>query len=123
MRSDTMLLLDMLIACRKITSYTGNLSEADFRQSDLHQSAILREIQVIGEAARLVSDEYKTQNSNISWRSISGMRNRVIHEYFRVDLELLWLTIQNEIPKLITHLDSLDLPQEDSQSNADNEDM
>jgi uncharacterized protein with HEPN domain len=100
MRRDEALLLDMLIACQKIERFTVNLTQKEFDKSEIVQSATLREIQVIGEAARMVSDEMKSKQEQIPWHIISGMRNRIIHEYFDVDLKIVWQTIQTNIPDL-----------------------
>src|SRR5690606_30717924 len=98
---DDALLLDMLIASKKIQSYVDGFSFDDFSKSDLVQSGIIRELQVIGEAARMLSDERKAQHQEIQWRSIAGMRNRLIHEYFNIDLQLVWDTIENDLEPLM----------------------
>ncbi len=112
MRSDETLPLDMLIAAQKVREYTTNLTQDQFEKSRLHQSAVVRELQVIGEAARLISPETKAEHPQIQWTAIAGMRNRMIHEYFRVDLETVWATIQNDIFTLIEQLRLLVPPEE-----------
>ncbi|MCB9457400.1 MAG: DUF86 domain-containing protein [Anaerolineaceae bacterium] len=107
MRRDETLLLDRLIAAQKIKTFANDLSWETFRESKLHQSAIIRELQVIGEAARLVTTEMKTLHPEIHWGEISGMRNRLIHEYFRVDLETIWDAVQNNIGDLVERLKPL----------------
>lgn len=107
MRSDAALLLDMLLALRKIVRFVEGLDEAAFRSSELVQSAAIREFQVLGEAARLVSEAAKQQHSSLPWRLIAGMRNRLIHEYFDVRLDVLWETIQRDVPALIAQLELL----------------
>ena len=79
MRDDDTHLLDMLLAARKVKKFAVGLTEGIFGQSELHQSAIIRELQVIGEAARLVSDDRKTALPQIQWAQIAGMRNRLVH--------------------------------------------
>ena len=101
MRSDEAHLLDMLLAAEKIQRFVVGINQDQFLADEMRQSAILREIQVIGEAARLISDKFKTAHDDIPWKQITGMRNRVIHEYFRVSLEIVWITTQVEIPQLI----------------------
>ncbi len=112
MRDDRTYFLDMLIAARKIQTFTNDLSEETFNKSELHQSAVIREFQVIGEAARLVSNEGKATHSEIEWDEIAGMRNRLIHEYFRVKLYIVWDAVQNDIGKLIAQLEPLVPPEE-----------
>ncbi|NNJ10287.1 DUF86 domain-containing protein [Chloroflexales bacterium ZM16-3] len=104
MRSDEALLLDMLLALQKIVHFTQGLGEAEFQASDLVQSAVIREFQVLGEAARLVSAEAQAQHPAIPWRLIAGMRNRLIHEYFDVRLDVVWTTVQRDIPQLLQQL-------------------
>jgi uncharacterized protein with HEPN domain len=97
----------MLIAARNVREFAANLTEETFRQSKLHQSAIVRELQIIGEAARLVSQKTKTRHPAINWTAIAGMRNRMIHEYFRVDLDVIWETVENDIGDLTEQLTPL----------------
>ncbi|MCB9450286.1 MAG: DUF86 domain-containing protein [Anaerolineaceae bacterium] len=107
MRHDQVLLLDMLLAARDIREFTAGLSEEAFRANRMAQSAVIREFQVIGEAARQVSVETQEEYSTIAWRQISGMRNRMIHEYFDVRLDVVWDAIQNDIPDLIQALEKI----------------
>ena len=104
MRSDETHLLDMLLAAEKIQRFIKEISQQQFLEDEMRQSAVLREIQVIGEAARLVSEDFKGKHETIPWGQIAGMRNRVIHEYFRVSLEIIWTTIQTDIPNLIREI-------------------
>lgn len=67
----------------------------------------MRELLVIGEAARGVSDSGKLQHPEIKWDEISGMRNRLVHEYFRIKLNLVWETVKYDIPILVTQLEPL----------------
>ena len=82
MRSDDALLLDMLIAARKIVRFSAGMTLDTFEADEMAQSAIIRELQVLGEAARLVSEESKTAYSAIDWRTMTGMRNRLVHVGF-----------------------------------------
>jgi uncharacterized protein with HEPN domain len=119
MRRDDALLLDMLIAARKILRFTAGLSEDEFRASELIQSAVIREIQVIGEAARLVSDETRTEQAALAWPAIAGMRNRIIHEYFNIDLEVVWETIRDDLPALVEQLERIVPPEEKDEDAPD----
>jgi uncharacterized protein with HEPN domain len=113
MRDDAAHLLDMFLAAQKILKFIDGISEEAFRASELHQSAVIRELQVIGEAARLVSEKSKTQYEAINWTIIIGMRNRLVHEYFRINLRIVWDTISNHIPILIAQLQPLIPPPEE----------
>ncbi|RMG80718.1 MAG: DUF86 domain-containing protein, partial [Chloroflexi bacterium] len=98
---DTARLLDMLIAARKIRRFTRNMTFAEFISNEMAQSAVIRELQVIGEAARLISEETQDQYPDIDWAAIRGMRNRLIHEYFSIRLEIVWGTATRDIVALI----------------------
>ena len=106
-RRDEVLVLDMLIAARKIQRFSAGMTRDTLEDNEMAVSAIVREFQVIGEAARMVSDDFKTQHAVIPWKTLRGLRNRVIHEYFRVDLDILWQTIEDNLPVLITQLEPL----------------
>lgn len=111
MRSNEALLLDMLIAVRKIQRFSTGLSEDEFRANELVQSAVIREFQVLGEAARMITEATEGQYPSIPWRIIAGMRNRLIHQYFAIRLDVVWETIQNDIPALLAQLESIVPPE------------
>jgi len=83
-----------------------------FQQSELHQNAVMRPLEIIGEAARLVSQQTRQAHPEIPWEQMIGMRNRLIHEYFRVNLKTVWETVQNDLPRLIALMEPL-VPPED----------
>ena len=112
MSRDKALLLDILLAARDAISYVEGLDREGFMESKLHQDAVVRALEVVGEAAQKVSDQGKKAAPDIPWRQITGMRNRLIHEYFRVDLEEVWDTVQTSIPELITKIEPLVPPEE-----------
>jgi len=105
MRQDEAYFLDMLIAARSIKEYSGQITQIQFEQTRLYQSAVIRELQIIGETARQISDESQIAHPEIPWRKLAGLRNRIIHEYFRVDLETIWQIIQEEVEPLIIELE------------------
>lgn len=119
MRNDMTYLLDMLLAARHIGEFTAGMDRAQFMASLLHQNAVIRLIQVIGEAARLVSQETKNAQPEIPWHQISGMRNHVIHRYFDVNLDYVWDVVERDAPELVALLAPL-VPKEDS-FDAENE--
>lgn len=83
-----------------------------FQQSELHQNAVMRPLEIIGEAARLVSQQTRQAHPEIPWEQMIGMRNRLIHECFRVNLKTVWETVQNDLPRLIALMEPL-VPPED----------
>lgn len=74
--------------------------EKEFFENELIQGWILLQLQIIGEAARAISRETYSQYPNIAWRDIIGFRNLLVHEYFRVDLRIVWRIVDQEIPEL-----------------------
>ena len=99
-KDSTIYLADILDAISKIETYTKGVDEEEFTASSLLQDAAIRRIAIIGQAARNLPQEIKDQYPEIPWQRIIGMRNRVIHEYRGVDVELTWGIIQKDLPKL-----------------------
>lgn len=69
--------------------------------------AVVRAIEVLGEAANKVSEDVRTANTDIPWKGIVGMRNRLIHAYFDIDTDMVWETVQVEIPAILPYLEAL----------------
>lgn len=111
MRRDEAYLLDMLIAARDAISCLGNLSPQEFRKSRLHQLAVLKAVETVGEAAARVSETTRTLHPDIPWREIVGMRHRLVHGYFEVDLEIIWSTVRNDLPPLVARLQEIVPPE------------
>jgi len=109
--------LDMLLAARQMMKMIADVNQDVFNQSEIHQLATMRLIQIIGEAARKVSDEARNQHPQIEWTKIIGMRNRLVHDYNNVDLNIVWNVISEEIPKLIPLLEAIVPPEDDTPEN------
>lgn len=88
----------------KITSHLKKITQEKFLKNDLYRSAVVRELEVIGEAANQVSTEVREQFGAIPWAQMIGMRNRLIHGYFQVDYTIVWEVAKKEIPKLAGHV-------------------
>ncbi len=99
-RKDKDFILDIIEACERILNYTKNLSYEDFFKNSEKQDAVIRNIEIIGEAVKHLSDEVKNKYGEIDWKSIAGMRDKLIHFYFGLNLEIVWKVIEKEIPKL-----------------------
>ena len=91
---------DILESIKKIENYIANLSYEDFVQDDLVRDAVLRNLEVIGEATKNIPDNIREKYPLIPWRRIIGLRNIVIHEYFGVDFENIWRIITKNIPEV-----------------------
>ncbi len=100
-------LLDMLIWARRASAYTTALSEPTFCTSALAQDATIRCLEVIGEAAGRISAEFRDEHPEIPWVKITGMRNRLAHEYAHVNMSEVWRTATRDCPQLIVQLTPL----------------
>ena len=104
--------LDMLQASRKALEYARGLTEEQFHVSNLHQDAVLRQLTVVGEAAKRVSVEFRMNHHDVPWRQIAGFRDVVVHDYTSVDLQEVWRIVQEDLPTLIALLEPLVPPEE-----------
>jgi uncharacterized protein with HEPN domain len=109
---DNSYFLDILIAAKKAIAFTDGLTYQDFLNSELHQNAVIRPLEIIGEAAGKVSVETRSLYPDIPWGQMIGMRNRLIHDYLDVDLLTVWDTIQEDLPSLISSIEPLVPPEE-----------
>jgi uncharacterized protein with HEPN domain len=100
MRDHKLYLTDILNAIESIERFVAGLEAASFKNDDKTSSAVIRKFEIIGEAAKNVPDAVKQQYSDIPWKEMAGMRDRLIHFYFGVDYDLVWSTIKNRLPQL-----------------------
>lgn len=108
---DAARLWDMLNASRHIVSFTQGRTFADYCDDLQFRSAVERQIEIIGEAARTVSDEFKEQHTIIPWRKIVVQRHVLAHEYGQIDNERLWGVATVHVPELISLLEPLIPPE------------
>jgi len=88
-------------AIYKIESFLEGVSKNEFIEEDsLTQSAVIRQLEIIGEASKKVEENFKEKHPEIPWRDMSDTRNKVIHDYFQVDYELIWDIYEKDLPKL-----------------------
>ncbi len=104
-------LMDMLISARRALEFVDGMTETDFLASTLHQHAVVRAIEILGEAARGVSEDRRDELTQIPWEDLIGMRSKLIHEYFRVKLDVVWGVIRNDLPPLIEQLEAIVPPE------------
>lgn len=104
MINSVVLIRHILGAIERIESYTRNISEDEFMKNFLIQDGVVRNLEIIGEASRKIESGIKDSSPNIPWKKISGMRNKLIHEYFGVDLNTVWIVLVEDLPPLRTAL-------------------
>jgi len=102
---DISYLTDILEAARLIRSFIHDVDKERFDDSPLIQSAIIRQMEIIGEATKRLSDKFKSEHSEIPWRKIAGMRDILIHAYDHVDLNEVWNAAQTSMPALIKSIE------------------
>ena len=107
---DLIRLRHMRDAVEKIEEYTDGCERSDLETDELLALAIVRLLEILGEAAARISPQTQQSLSGIPWRQIVGMRNRLIHGYFDVDLNIVWSVVQDDIPTLSAVLDKTLLP-------------
>ncbi len=110
-RDDSAYLLDMLLAARDALSFTEGLSYHEFARDRRTQLSVLKAVEIVGEAAAHVSEDARQLHQAIPWREIVGMRNRLVHAYFDIDLRLVWDTACDDLPALIALLEPLVPPE------------
>jgi uncharacterized protein with HEPN domain len=93
-------IIHILESISLIESYTKQMSKEDFLKSRQVQDAVMRRLEIIGEATKNIPNSFRKDNPGIPWREIAGMRDILVHEYFGVDLELTWKTVQENLPYL-----------------------
>ncbi len=107
MSRDSATLLDVLKAARLAVEFREGMDKRAFLNDPKTQSAILHQLLVLGEAAKRLSQEFRERYQKIPWKKITGMRDKLIHEYDNVDLDEVWKTTRSDIPRLIKQLEPL----------------
>lgn len=113
---DNSSLLDMYQAGEKVLSFTDGITLEELQSDEMRISAVLYETVVIGEAITRISLNFRAEHPEIPWKSMVGMRNVLIHQYDKVDFDLLWDAIQNGIPEMLDRISSLLPPAPNSAS-------
>lgn len=103
-RLPKLLLLDILESAEKIDIYTSNLTYDEFIDDSKTIDAVIRNIEIIGEATNRLPEELKETNTNIDWFKIRGLRNRIVHNYFGINYRIIWSIKEEDIPNLVTQI-------------------
>jgi uncharacterized protein with HEPN domain len=99
-KDDSVYLRHVLDAIDRIEEYTRDITYRDFLNNHLRQDAAIRQIEVIGEAVKKLSSDLKKGHPEIPWKDVAGMRDKLIHDYFGVDLDAVWDTVEKDLPRL-----------------------
>jgi len=106
-KDDRIRLQHMLDAANEALNFTRGRTRRDLDNDRMLVLSLARELEIIGEAASKVSSETRSQNTSIPWLDISGMRNRLVHAYFDVDLDVVWSTVTKDLPVLKADLEKI----------------
>lgn len=106
-RSLDLILEDMLLNIRKASRYTEKMTLEDFKKSEITQDAVLRVIQIIGEAAYYATEEQKTRHTEIEWTKIARSRHILVHHYENIDLEIIWRIVKEHLPVLEKQIEAI----------------
>lgn len=110
----------ILTAITRINHYIEDVGEVGFLQSEIIQDAVIRNIEIIGEASRNIDrhhPQFASKHPEVPWSDLYWMRNRVAHGYFSVDLELVWKTLEKDIPKLQSQIQEIHQKLSSSENN------
>jgi uncharacterized protein with HEPN domain len=99
-KTDRLFLEHMLEAVERIREFVDRISVEDFSKDWVLQDALVRRLEILGEAAGRVSREFADAHAEIPWRAITGLRHKLIHDYFEVDLSVVWETATHNVPEL-----------------------
>lgn len=106
-RDPSLFVDDMITACEKIRRYVARRPRNVFESDEQAFDAVLKNLEVIGEAAKRLPTEIKDAHPEIAWRDIAGLRDIIVHEYFGLDLDIVWDVVENRVPTLLVQLREL----------------
>ena len=99
-RSNSILIEDIIECCNKIFKYTEGYSYESFEDDDKTIDAVIRNFEIIGEAANRLPEDFKDSHEGINWFRIRGFRNRIVHDYMGIDFQIVWTIIDKDLDKL-----------------------
>src|SRR6056297_2106222 len=105
-RDNALLIRDMIESAQKIMSYTKDMTFDSFENDGKTVDAVIRNFEIIEEAANRLTEAYKAENPEIEWDHLRGFRNRIVHEYFGIDLEIVWQIIEDDLSSLMDALNN-----------------
>ena len=106
-RDEVMFLKDILLSCEKILNYTEDLTLEKLIEDEKTYDAVVRNLEIIGEAAKHISEQTRKKMPEIPWRNVAGLRDFITHVYFGIDNDILWDVVRNKIPQLQDEINNL----------------
>jgi uncharacterized protein with HEPN domain len=107
-RTDQEFLSDIRGAIQRISAYVAGLDYESFTTDTKTQDAVIRNLEILGEATKSLSEEFRAAHAGVPWKSMAGARDRLIHHYFGVNLDIVWQIATAELPKVIQQLPSIE---------------
>jgi len=98
--SDLTYLGDIFDAIQRVEGYTADVKKAEFFENPMMQDAVMLQIEIVGEAANSISDEFQEKHDDLPWVQMRALRNRTVHDYRGINLNIIWDTVQNDLPAL-----------------------
>jgi len=102
----------VLLAARTLVRYAGDVTQDEFERNQMIQDAVMRQIQIIGEAASQISPGMRDEHAELPWHEMIGMRHRLVHDYSKIDVGRVWKAVKESVPDLIAALESVVLSDE-----------
>lgn len=107
MRPEKLYLIDIVEAAASIERFLSGISQDEFDEDDLRQSAVLQKLTIIGEATARLPAEFRESHPDVEWRDIVGFRNIAVHEYFAVNWSIVWIAATQDAPKLRAQIEAI----------------
>jgi uncharacterized protein with HEPN domain len=104
MKHDDVYIKHIFEAAGELSEFVKGMNKKGFLDNKMARAAAVRQIQIIGDATKLISDATKSQFKDIPWKDITGMRDKIVHDYFGVDYESVWTTATVDVPELVNKL-------------------
>src|SRR5450432_3309743 len=108
-RDAALLVEDIHSALARIVRYTSGVTREQFLADEKTIDAVVRNLEIVGEAVRWLPEDFKIRHANIAWGQIAGLRNRIVHDYFGLDLEIIWQVLQTSLPEFKRQVDDIEL--------------
>ena len=109
-RTDIDYLIHILEAGKRTITYVGKMTYEEFIKDTKTQDAVLRNLEIIGEASKNISSNLKKKHQKIPWKNMAGMRDKLIHHYFGVNLNIVWIVAKNELQSIINNIKTITNP-------------